>query len=31
VKLVTIVIRDAVVESKVWARAASSFDESTGL
>jgi type II secretory pathway pseudopilin PulG len=31
VKLVTIVIRDAVTPSKVWARATSSFDESTGL
>ena len=31
VKLVTIVIRDAESASKVWARAASSFDESTGL
>jgi Tfp pilus assembly protein PilV len=31
VKLVTIVIRDAVIASKVWARATSAFDESTGL
>ena len=31
VKLVTIVVRDAAIPSKVWARATSSFDESTGL
>jgi Tfp pilus assembly protein PilE len=31
VKLVTIVVRDAATPSKVWARATSSFDESTGL
>jgi type IV pilus assembly protein PilV len=30
VKLVTIVVRDAADVSKVWARTASSFDESTG-
>ena len=31
VKLVTIVVRDANVAGKVWARTASPFDESTGL
>jgi prepilin-type N-terminal cleavage/methylation domain-containing protein len=31
VKLITIVIRDAQSPTKVWARATSSFDESTGL
>ena len=31
VKLITIVVRDATTPSKVWARATSSFDESTGL
>lgn len=31
VKLVTIVVRDANVPSRVWARSSSSFDESTGL
>ena len=30
VKLVTIVVRDAATVTKVWARTASSFDESTG-
>jgi prepilin-type N-terminal cleavage/methylation domain-containing protein len=30
VKLVTIVVRDATNPSKVWARTASAFDESTG-
>ena len=29
-KLVTIVVRDADVTSKVWARTASAFDRSTG-
>jgi Tfp pilus assembly protein PilV len=31
VKLITIVVRDAQTPSKAWARATSSFDESTGL
>jgi Tfp pilus assembly protein PilV len=31
VKLVTIVVRDAQTPTRVWARATSSFDESTGL
>jgi type II secretory pathway pseudopilin PulG len=31
VKLITIVVRDSVKPSQVWARAASSFDELTGL
>jgi prepilin-type N-terminal cleavage/methylation domain-containing protein len=31
VKLVTIVVRDGAAANKVWARVASSFDESTGL
>jgi hypothetical protein len=30
VKLVTIVVRDGTDTSKVWARAASAFDRSTG-
>ena len=30
VKLVTIVVRDGSDVTKVWARAASAFDESTG-
>jgi prepilin-type N-terminal cleavage/methylation domain-containing protein len=30
VKLVTIVVRDAATPTKVWARTASAFDESTG-
>ena len=30
IKLVTIVVRDAADPSKVWARAASAFDRSTG-
>jgi prepilin-type N-terminal cleavage/methylation domain-containing protein len=30
-KLITIVVRDALVPSKTWARVSSAFDESTGL